>query len=244
MIKLYHFFPAWGLPDPSPFCLKLMTWMRMAEIPYTPIGNLMNLRKAPKAKLPFIEDEGRIIADSSLAIAYLTEKYAVDLDKHLSHEQKQQCLLYQRTTEEHAYWTVLYSRWIDEENWPACREAFFGKLPFPIRGLIAGRARKGMKKEMWGHGIGRHDKDTIYAMGRADLEAVTTPLRTNPYMMGGEPCSLDASIYAFMAQLVYAPFKHPFAPWLAEHHHITAYCDRMRARYFPEPEADAMTLQS
>ena len=27
---------AWGLPNPSPFCAKLETYLRMAEIPFEP----------------------------------------------------------------------------------------------------------------------------------------------------------------------------------------------------------------
>jgi len=34
MIKLYQFHPAWGLPNPSPFCMKVETYLRMAGLPY------------------------------------------------------------------------------------------------------------------------------------------------------------------------------------------------------------------
>jgi Glutathione S-transferase N-terminal domain len=48
MVTLYKFIPAWGLPDLSPFCVKLETYLRLAKIPYeTQVGDP---RKAPKKK--------------------------------------------------------------------------------------------------------------------------------------------------------------------------------------------------
>ena len=64
MITLYGFGPAFGLPDPSPFVTKAETLLKMAAVPYrTALGNL---RKAPKGKLPYIDDDGAVIADSTL----------------------------------------------------------------------------------------------------------------------------------------------------------------------------------
>ena len=34
MIQLYQFEPAFGLPNASPFCMKVETWLRMAALPF------------------------------------------------------------------------------------------------------------------------------------------------------------------------------------------------------------------
>ncbi len=34
MIKLFQFAPAFGLPNASPFCMKLETYLRMAGLPF------------------------------------------------------------------------------------------------------------------------------------------------------------------------------------------------------------------
>ena len=59
----YQFRPVWGLPNASPFCMKLETYLRMAALPYHVAKNA-DVRKAPKKKLPFIDDGGKVIADS------------------------------------------------------------------------------------------------------------------------------------------------------------------------------------
>ena len=56
-IKLYQFPPALELPNASPFCMKLETYLRMAGLPFESVYTL-NLRRAPKGKLPFINDGG------------------------------------------------------------------------------------------------------------------------------------------------------------------------------------------
>ena len=50
-----------GIPNVSPFCWKLETWLRSRRFPYE-VVDAPDPRKAPKGKLPFIEDAGVRIA--------------------------------------------------------------------------------------------------------------------------------------------------------------------------------------
>jgi glutathione S-transferase len=72
MIKVHQFAPAFGLPNASPFCMKLETYLRMAGLPFDLVndGNVMN---APMGKLPYIEDDGRVVADTQVIIEYLQQ---------------------------------------------------------------------------------------------------------------------------------------------------------------------------
>ena len=70
MIQLHQYPPMFGIPNPSPFCLKLETWLRMAKLPYE-VVRVVDPRKDPKGKVPWIEDQGRTIADSAFIIDYL-----------------------------------------------------------------------------------------------------------------------------------------------------------------------------
>ena len=63
MITLYSFGPSNGLPEISPFVMKAEVLLKMAGLPFrTDTGGF---RKAPKGKLPSIDDEGEIVADST-----------------------------------------------------------------------------------------------------------------------------------------------------------------------------------
>jgi hypothetical protein len=56
------------IPNLSPFCCKLETWLRIAGIPYE-VVDTSDPRKGPKGKVPFIEDAGQRIGDSSFIVA-------------------------------------------------------------------------------------------------------------------------------------------------------------------------------
>src|SRR5262249_56922696 len=63
-IKLFQFPRMFGIPNLSPFCCKLETWLRITRVPYE-VVDTPDPRKGPKGKLPFIQDAAMPIADSS-----------------------------------------------------------------------------------------------------------------------------------------------------------------------------------
>jgi glutathione S-transferase len=53
-VVLWQMQPLWGLPNPSPFCMKVETWLRMAGIPYEPRA-IGGPPKSTTGKVPYIE---------------------------------------------------------------------------------------------------------------------------------------------------------------------------------------------
>src|SRR3990172_181027 len=196
MITLYQFPPACGLPNISPFCMKVEVYLRMARLPYQTA--IVSMRKAPKGKAPHIEDNGRILAESGFIIDYLKATYGDSLDAWLSAEQRATAHALRRMMEENMYWAVLYSRWFEDRNWEKVRKVFFGGLPVPLRSFIPFLVRANMKKALWGHGIGRHRREEIYALGRSDITALAEFLGTKAYFLVDRPRSLHATAYAFL----------------------------------------------
>ena len=62
MITLYTFGPMFGMPDPSPFVTKALVLLKMSGLPFKIDADPKALSKSPKGKLPFINDDGKIIA--------------------------------------------------------------------------------------------------------------------------------------------------------------------------------------
>jgi len=231
VIRLYQFRPAFGLPNASPFCMKVETYLRMAGLAYEcPRG--ADPRKSPKGKMPYIEDEGRVVADSSFIIDYLKRKYGDALDSHLNTAELAYALACQRMLEENTYWAVLYFRWIDESGWALTREALFGWMKPPLRWIVPRVARGTAQKELYGHGMGRHARDEIVAIGKKDLTAAAGFLGDKPFFMGAQPSSLDATAYAFIANLLWAPVESPLKAHAQQYPQLEAYCRRMRERYY------------
>lgn len=227
MIILYQFAPRWDLPNASPFCMKLETYLRMAKLPYQN-KYVDDPRKAPKGKLPYIRDGEQTVADSSLIIQHLTRKYGDSLDAELTPEQIAQRTAMQRLVEEHLYWVMLYARWIDEDFWPTTKLAFFSHFPKLMRWMLPTLFRKGVIKAAYAQGIGRHSKDEIYQLGKEDLQAIATGLGDRPFFFGEKPTQIDASLYGFLANILDVPLETPLKAVAKFLPHLDTYCRRMQ----------------
>ena len=233
MIKLIQFAPALGLPNASPFCLKLETYLRMANVPYEiPPVTMAAFSKAPKGKMPYIEDNGKLIADSAFIIAHLKARYGDPLDANLTPEQRAISQAFTRLLEENLYWAVVYARWIEPAGWAITRPAFFNAMPAPFKWFVPTLARRGLVKSLHGHGMGRHSREEIYAIGQRDITAVADYLGEKKFFLGESPSSVDATVYGFLANLIRAPIENPLKEHAKQYPQLEAYCTRMQDRYF------------
>jgi glutathione S-transferase len=236
MIELYIFQPAYGLPNASPFVMKVETYLRMTGIEFkTVIKN--DPRKMPKQKLPVILDDGKEVPDSGAILAHLKQKYGDKLDGNLTPAQRGTAHAIRRMLEESLYFVLLYMRWVDAPGWEITRKTFFGAMPAMVRAFLPGMIHKNMKKMLYGQGVARHSREEIIALGKADLEALAQILSDKPYFLGQEPTSIDAIAYAFLAQLLYTPFQDELVAYAKTLQNIVAFTDRMRDRYYPKAAA-------
>jgi glutathione S-transferase len=231
MIKLYQFPSIWGLPNASPFCMKLETYLRMAKLPFEKVI-VHDPRKSLKGKLPCISDDGKKMADSGFIIEYLQHKYSDTSDSHLTEEQKASVLTLRRMLEEHLYWVIVYSRWIDERYWSIAKEAFFGHLKGPLYYLIPRLVRKNLRSVLYKQGIGRHSVEEVYQLGIEDLHALSIVLEQHSFCMGDEPTSIDACVYAFLANILQPPLPSPLQDYAKAQKHFLTYCERMKERFY------------
>jgi glutathione S-transferase len=119
------------------------------------------------------------------------------------------------------------------QGWAVTSPAFFGALPFPLRTLLPPLARRGMRKELQGHGLGRHAETEIEALGEADIDALAACLGDQPYFLGDEPHSVDACAYGFLANLYFVPVEFPITQHARRHGNLVRFTERMRDRYWP-----------
>jgi len=194
--RLRTFFPAFGLPDPSPFPMKVMAFMRLHDIEFDQKPG--DVRKAPLGKIPFLEHKGKRIPDSELIMDYLEIEYDLPKD-NLTAEQHGIGHMICRTLEERSYWVAIYSRWIENENWPIMREKFFAPVPRLLRSFIANKVRKGVMRSMEGQGLGRHSREQIYDFARRDFAALSALLADKAYLFGEEPTRYDCTALPFIA---------------------------------------------
>lgn len=239
MITLYQFGTFYNLPDPSPFCLKVDAFLRLAKLPFETKAGMEHMRKAPKGKLPYIDDGSNRVPDSEFIIQHLKNSHADTINQHLCDAQltdEQLAIAHACTKmlDENLYWCLVSSRWSDDKGWAIVKELFFGTAPWPVRTLVAPLIRRSVIKNLKGQGIGRHSAEEQLKIAGKDLKALSTLLGDKPYFFGDTPSSLDATAYGFLAELILPPVDLPLCKVAQEFENLVNFCQRIQLAYYSE----------
>jgi glutathione S-transferase len=237
MLTLHKGPAAFGLSDVSPFCLKLESYLRMAGIPYTPKPAAFG--KAPKGKIPFIEEDGSFLGDSQLIIEHLKRKHGDTLDAKLSAEDIAQGHLVRRVLEESTYFHVVHERWITDEGFRLYKPVFEALFPPVVGKVVVPMIRRGVTKAVHTQGLGRHRPEEILEMGKADVSAVATVLGDKPYLLGEHPTSFDATLYAIIGSIIMFPVDSPLRKYTLGQQNLVRYCERFQQRFFASEQPRA-----
>ena len=164
MLTLHTFGPTRTQPDPSPFVMKALVLLKLSGLPFT--TKTGGLGKAPKRKLPYLDDEGTLVADSTFIRLHLETRHGIDFDRGLSPEQKAQAWAFEKMCEDHLYWIIVRERWTKDDNFNAGPRMFFDSVPALVRPLIVAGVRRKVRGQLWGQGLGRHSEADVVALAR------------------------------------------------------------------------------
>jgi glutathione S-transferase len=232
MLTLYGGGPNFGLSDASPFVTKVHVLLKMAGVAYR--FEKANFRKAPKGKIPYIEDGGPLLGDSSFIRQHLETKYNANFDKGLSASDKAIGLAFERMCEEHLYWAIVHNRWTDETNFNKGPRHFFDDAPAPLRPVIIAMINRQVRRNLKGQGMGRHSVSEITQLAGRDLAAISDFLGTKDWLFGVEPCGADATVWASVASCLCPFFEAPVRTEAERYPNLKAYRDRGFAKWFPD----------
>jgi len=232
MITLYGFGPYFALPDPSPFVLKTAVQLKMAGLAYR--IDTTGFQRAPKGKQPFIEDDGKVIADSTFIRRHIEQTYGVDLDKGLDDRQRALAWTVERMLEDHLYWALVHARWVIDENFAKGPAQFFEPIPEPRREEAMSDARARVTANLSGHGLGRHTRREIEALGSTSLAALSKLLGDQTYLFGNNPCGADATVFGMLAATMTPFFDTGVRRFAEDLPNLVSFRDRMMVRYFPD----------
>jgi glutathione S-transferase len=232
MITLYSFGPAFGLPDPSPFVTKAEVLLKMAGLAYR--TDTSGLRGAPKGKLPYIEDDGQKIGDSTFIRWHIESKYGIDFDRGLTRDQRAAGWAFEKMAEDHLYWALVHARWMDDTNFQKGPVNFFRGVPAFARPVLIAFIRRKLRQALQAQGIGRHSGEEIVALGTRAIDAMADFLADKPFFLGPEPTGVDATLFAFAAGALCPTFDTPLRTAAERRDNLRRYVGRMTARYYPD----------
>ncbi len=232
MITLYTFGPYFALPDASPFVMKAEVLLKMAALPYEIDTGGFN--KAPKGKLPYIADDGAIVADSTFIRLHIEKKYGFDFDAGLSPPERGVAWAFEKMCEDHLYWAGLHARWMVDANFDKGPRQFFDEAPTALRPLIIAMVRRQVRRNLWGQGMGRHTTAEMEELVAPDINALADVLADKPYLMGDRPCGADAAIFPMIAHALCPRFETAIHTCAKQRPNLVAYNDRLMRQYFPD----------
>ncbi|MDA7947200.1 MAG: glutathione S-transferase family protein [Hyphomicrobiaceae bacterium] len=232
MITLYTFGPKFGLPDPSPFCMKAIVLLKMAGLEFK--TDAANLQKAPKSKAPYMDDDGTIVADSTFIRLYLEKTRGIDFDEGLSATDRAISWAFEKLCEDNLYWAIVEARWMNDRNFNAGPVQFFEAVPAIVRPLLVPIVRRQVRRDLKGQGTGRHSEAEIAELATRGIVGLATFLGDKPYLMGDKPCGADASVFSTVSSLLCEVFDTPLLDATKKHENLVAYRDRLMAQYFPD----------
>jgi glutathione S-transferase len=243
-ITLVTLGPAFDMRNVSPFCLKLEMLLTTLDIPFT-LDEQPDPRKAPKGKLPYLKIDGEILADSELITERLNEITQGKVYTGLTPQERAYGVALSRLAEDHLYWIIVASRWLDDAWWPNIVEGFFHIAPVLIRPLAANAARRQVRQTYNLQGLGRHSLAEQRGFAERDLQALQDAVSGNAAVSGEGAVSGNAAdgflfgptpnIFDFtVAGILAGIYDNKPPTWLTElaesYPALKAYADRVQAQ--------------
>ena len=232
MIILYGFGANFGLPEASPYVTKTEVQLQMAGLAYRKVP--ASIDTSPKGQLPWIDDDGEKVADSTFIRMHIERKYGFDFDASLSPRERAQAWAFERMIENHFGWTVGYGRWLMPENFDKGPAHFFDGAPDAVRPQLIEDVKARVAGAMRAVGVGRHTPDEIVELGVRSLLALSEQLGDKPYLMSSRPSGVDATAFAMLAGLLTPFFDSPLRRQAEAFLNLSAYVDRMMGRHYPD----------
>jgi len=226
--------PVWGTPSPSPFVIKLLTWLRMAKVDY----EFAPLKRPPRSKskkMPYVElPNGELVDDSARIIARLSADRGIDLDRGLDDRARATARLLCVTFEAHLYFAGLYERFITPEGWARTKNDYFARVPAPLKSVAQLIAWRSSVKNLHGQGTGRLPRGEVAEGARADISAIATTLGDKPFFLGDEAHTIDATALGLLWAISSNPFTSAARGAVESHPNLTAFVARMRSTYWAD----------
>uniref|UniRef100_T1HVN9 Failed axon connections fax protein/glutathione s-transferase-like protein n=2 Tax=Rhodnius prolixus TaxID=13249 RepID=T1HVN9_RHOPR len=249
VIYLFQFSRTPVIPSLSPYCLKVETYLRLAELKYENVDHKMKFR-SKKGLLPFIELNGEEIADSTVIIKELAQKFGKDLDAGLDNNQKNVSHAMISMIENHLFWVVMWWRTKHPDNiirgYKMNLQHFLGsRMPNGVLNFLFKYSynRKGLKVKA--HGIGVHKPEEINEFGQHDLKVLSEMLADKEFFFGDEPTTLDIVAFANLAQIYFIEkdLQYSLQEFMQENcANLVGHVNRMKERCFPDWEDICTTL--
>eukprot|EP00834_Sanchytrium_tribonematis_P000895 NODE_18_length_47517_cov_0.674814.p17 type:complete len:264 gc:universal NODE_18_length_47517_cov_0.674814:36120-35329(-) len=218
----------------SPFCIKMITFLKVANLEHNIVEDALMMRKNPKGKMPFIELDGKVVGDSRLILERFKKDGIVDLDSGLNNLQKSISLAFRRMLEEHTYWHIVHNRW--DKNWLWVKKTYFYSFSWLLTPILW-YIRRTTLNNAYAAGVGRLTISEQFILIKQDVEALESLINESSseyFFSSSTPTNLDITAFSFIYALISVPVNDPAITYVKEKcPRLIKFVKNMLKIYFP-----------
>ncbi|TKR94234.1 hypothetical protein L596_008546 [Steinernema carpocapsae] len=246
-VYLVQFPRAGCIPSASPFALKLETWLRIIEMKHVNVSNEFT-KFSSKKQIPFVELNGRQIADSGHIIEELLEKGDLVIDRHLTDLDKANARALTALVEQSIFWCLVFHR-SRNNDWFASEQGFLkhfqGVKKLAFQKFFNNQLKKKLIRKCFEQGIGRHSLDEVEEMCKKELKALSTILGDNDFFFGSRISTFDATVFGHLAQFYFTPLvRDNLKKFIDEETpNLASFIKRIKNQYWPDWDEVCETLK-
>jgi len=207
-ITLYQFAGTDNLDSISPFCVKAHRMLRRKGLAYE-VKNLVTpgaIRKVnPIGKLPVIDYDGQLLADSAHIARFLDEKHPDPPFFPKEEIPRARNTLLEDWADESLYFKVVYFRWMPAENIPRAKQVFRDalRLKFPLSAIVGLIFPRQIRAFVVNQGTGRKPYKMVAKELAEEMDALDALCAAGPFLLGNEPYLADIAIYAQLEAMTF-----------------------------------------
>jgi glutathione S-transferase len=214
----------------SPFVLQVSRALKLAKLPFehrhVSIFKVKELN--PKRQLPVLLVGDEKVADTTAILHRIEQLAPGSMTGGLDARGIAEAWLWEEFADTALYGHVLATRWADDRGWPVPRQAFFGSIPAPIRGLIASAVRKKTMTALVGRDFTRGGIEACHARLYRVLDDLDARAPDAGFWLGPRACAADLGLFAHLHSLR-LPMVAYQAQEIAKRTRLNRYLDRVDA---------------
>ncbi len=218
-----------GVPSLSPFCLKVHLALGVLGLPYARAhGPFPAHWKALDAtgQVPVLVIDQTPIGDSTAIVGRLRALAPDALNRGFNAAVEGEALLLEEFADSELNGFLVAARWLDDDNWPRTRAAYFEGMPKPLTLVIPTMARRRVRQSLHARDVWRRGPAVCWQRLETVLDALDARAPDNGFWFGEQVSTGDIAIAAQLKSLQTALTPRQSAA-VAQRRRLAAWVDRV-----------------